>query len=136
MTLIEIFRESKALKRLIVQRSLQYRIPFRYICAQVGVEYTGFMSGYINTVDGSKSGFTEEQMFQILQILGITVRFNFVIDKDIDMAAQTRIAEEWFNEGGEEYEKVKLQSKEHYLRKKEEKIVDFAEKEGNITSDQ
>lgn len=89
--LSDILRSSKEVRRLIVEKSLEYGIPLRYICEEVGVEYSLFMMQYINSrSDVSKLEITDEQFEKILHRLGIEIRYQFVIDKTRDMTTEAR----------------------------------------------
>ncbi len=89
MLLIDILRGSKEVKRLIVSRSFEYRIPLKYICLEVGLDYISFMQSYINSETMANCSVTEEQFEKILKILGITIRPQFVIDELYDGLEQS-----------------------------------------------
>lgn len=79
MILLDVYTESKQLKRIIVERSLKYKIPLRYICNDIGVNYRQFMNAYIN---GSSlpEGMNQYKFEKMLSLLGIDVRCQFVIN--------------------------------------------------------
>jgi len=81
---IDILRGSKEVKRLIVDRSFQFKIPLKYICTEIGIDYRNFMLSYINSDNMDNCTLTEEQFIDILKVLGVTVRMQLVIDKDYD----------------------------------------------------
>lgn len=82
MSLLEIYTGSNELKKLLVKRSSEFDIPFRYACDEVGVEYSRFMSGYINALEVTKDIINEKQFEGILEIYGIDVRTLFIIKSD------------------------------------------------------
>ncbi len=84
MLLIEILRGSKELKRLIVNRSFEYKIPLRYICQECGIEYKEFMLSYINSSTMKDCRLKEEDFANILKLLGVTIKHQFIIDKEYD----------------------------------------------------
>lgn len=85
MKLIDVILESKELKRTIVKRSLDYNIPLRYLCKESGIEYNTFIRSYINSTDGYMCEANEDQFKKLLGILGISIRYQFIIDKEVDM---------------------------------------------------
>lgn len=98
MTLLEVFMESKEIKKLIVERSTMYRMPLRYVCREAGIDYTDFMSMYINSGSWKKCNLTEDQFQKLLSIFGIEVRFQLVINKSIDLIIESkRLAEKYGN---------------------------------------
>lgn len=114
--LIDIFLGSAALKRQIVKRSIDFNIPIKYICSEIDVDYPSFMSAYINTPGVSDFEITEEQFRKMLGILGIDVRYQFVVDSEFD--------------GKAESERLKVKY-EKLLRRK--RYYDLDEKKRNIT---
>lgn len=89
MQAIDILRGSKELKRLIVDRSFEFKIPLKYICFEVGIDYNSFMQSYINSETMANCSLTEEQFEKILKILGVTIRTQFVIDSNYDGLEQS-----------------------------------------------
>lgn len=92
--LVKIFRESKELKREIVDRSTEFRIPFKYICDEVGISYKEFMQEYINVPGIAPIEITDEQIIKTLEVLGIEIRHQFVINSTIDMNKLSRELED------------------------------------------
>lgn len=82
--LLDVLLNSNQLKRTIVERAFKYNIPIRYLCNEVGVDYKMFMSTYINSTSGDPKYITEEQFTNMLSLLGIETRFQFVISSDYD----------------------------------------------------
>jgi hypothetical protein len=78
--LLNTYLGSKELKKLLVSRSEELQIPFRYICHEIGIVYKDFMKQYINS-NGINMEITEGEFERILAILGVSVRFQFVVDK-------------------------------------------------------
>lgn len=85
MSLLRTFLESKELKRCIVERSFDHNIPLRYVCREAGVTENEFLKSYINVNGVSRMEITEDQIKRVLSVLGINVRYQFVIDTTIDM---------------------------------------------------
>lgn len=79
MSLLERYLGSKEIKKLLVERSFKFEIPFRYVCKEIGVEYKHFMDAYINSMENKKFEITEEQFEKMLDIFGIKVRVQFLI---------------------------------------------------------
>lgn len=102
MTIMDVYLGSAELKRLIVKRSTEFRIPLSYICSEIGVEYKYFMSSYINVQGLSKANITEVQFKNMLSILGINVRHQFIIDANYDGHSVSDAL-------GEKYENLKKQ---------------------------
>ena len=75
---------SKELKRTLVERSFKYQIPFKDICQKIGVDYKLFMSSYINSHAGGEGVINEAQFLELMDELGMSVRYQFVIDKNFD----------------------------------------------------
>lgn len=84
MSAIDIYLGSKELKRTIVERSFNLELPLRYICKEIGVDYKTFMSSYVNSLESTSFPITEDQFERMLEILGIGVRYQFIIDSDFD----------------------------------------------------
>lgn len=100
MTLIDVCLGSAELKRFIWSRSIKFNIPLSYICSEIGIEYKEFMRSYMNVQGVSKLEITEEQFRKMLSILGISVRYQFVIDSNYNGA-------EVSDRLGEKYENIK-----------------------------
>lgn len=79
MGLIDVYLGSKELKKHIVDRSFTFEIPLRFICAEAGVNYKSFLQGYVNSNMPDSTDITEEQFENILELLGIEVRTQFII---------------------------------------------------------
>ena len=77
--------ESKEVKRLIVKRSFDFNIPLRYACNEADIDYASFMQQYINSANWMNADIPEHKFEKLLNVLGIEVRFQFVINKNIDM---------------------------------------------------
>lgn len=82
--LLKILLHSVEIKKTIYKRSLEFKIPLRYLCLEAGVDYQNFMKSYINSNSG-KARITEEQFRTILGILGIDIRYQFVINENADV---------------------------------------------------
>lgn len=91
--------QSVEIKKLIVQRSTEHKIPLKYLCEKVGVNYLSFMASYIRA-EGDPD-IREEDFLKILELLGVTLRFQLVVEKSIDMDARRLEITEW-------YEKTRL----------------------------
>ncbi len=100
MTLMDVYLGSAELKRLIVSRSKEFNIPLSYICSEIKLEYKHFMASYMNVQGVSKADITERQFEEMLSLLGISVRFQFIIDAKYDGATVS-------DELGEKYENKK-----------------------------
>lgn len=88
MTLYETFLKSTELKKLVVTRSFEHKIPLRFLCKETGIKYRQFMLSYINSSNTTdKEVFTEQQFCKLLGILGIEIRFTFVVDTKMNMKA-------------------------------------------------
>lgn len=83
--LLDTILTSNQLKKIIVERSFKYQIPIRYLCDECGVDYKMFMSTYINSTSGDAKHVSEDQFVKMLSILGIDVRFQFVINKSYNI---------------------------------------------------
>lgn len=95
--LLNVLLHSGAVRKLIYSRSLEYNIPLRYLCLEAGIDYMNFMRSYINSNSG-KAKITEEQFIKILDILGIDVRYQFVINEKTDVTkARNELAEKYKN---------------------------------------
>lgn len=95
MTLLETFMESKEVKKLIIQRSTDFRIPLRYVCREAAIDYDRFMSSYINATVWNKCDVTEKQFIKVLETLGINVRYQFIISKTDMPARSAELAEKY-----------------------------------------
>lgn len=84
MTTIENLIKSKEIRRLIVERSITCRVPLKYICKEIGIEYDYFLKAYINSKDADAFDISEEKFEKMLGLLGIKKRIQLVIDKSID----------------------------------------------------
>lgn len=84
MNLLDTLLGSKELKKILVERSFAMNLPFKYLCEEALIDYASFMGSYINSSDGSKNDITEDQFVKILEMVGINVRFQFVIDNNYD----------------------------------------------------
>jgi hypothetical protein len=115
--LLDIYLGSAELKRQIVKRSIDFNIPIKYICQECGVDYPTFMSAYINVSDVSRFEITEEQFTKLINMLGIKVRYQFVIDSEYDGASVS--------------ERLKAKN-EKFIRRK--RYYDLDEKKRDITS--
>lgn len=82
--LIDVLLGSKEVKRLLVERSMRYQLPFRDICQKIGVDYMLFMSTYVNSSGGKEEVINESQFLELMKELGINVRYQFVVDKNFD----------------------------------------------------
>lgn len=99
MTLLETILKSKELRKVIVERSIRYTIPLRYVCKEVGIDYMLFMRQYINS-NSARAKVTEEQFRKIFEMLGINIRYQFVINEDEnEMKERSKILE---NKHGQE----------------------------------
>ncbi len=79
MTLLQRYLGSKELKKIIVERSFKFEIPLRYVCKEVGLEYKHFMDAYINSLENKDFVTTEDQFEKLLELLGIRVRVQFLV---------------------------------------------------------
>lgn len=105
MDLIDVLIQSKEIKKLLVDRSFKYRIPLDFICREVGISYTDFMRGYINSKDGKFFEISESKFREILSILGIHIRSTVVIDKSLDMIAVSKSLSDKYDSIAEEKRK-------------------------------
>lgn len=80
--LLSTYLTSLELKKTIVKRSTELEIPFRYICHDINVEYKHFMATYINSEGTGECKLTVKQFEEMLDILGMSTRFQFVVKKD------------------------------------------------------
>jgi len=116
MVFLDILIKNKEVRKAVVERSFLHKIPFKFICSECKFNYDNFMDAYINSKDGEYFNCTEQQFRMMLEILGIKVRHQVVIDKSIDMkAVSDRLSEKYEIKAG----KIKNLS--------------FDEKEGSFT---
>lgn len=81
--MLAIFLGSAELKKALIVRSTELEIPFKYICAEVGVNYDEFMRSYINSSSNNLE-ISEDKFSQIMSLLGIGTRVQFVISSTFD----------------------------------------------------
>jgi hypothetical protein len=91
MKLLTILKESKEIKRLIVERSMKYGIPLRHLCWECNIEYQRFMNEYINLVNGSTMDIDEESFKELLAILGIKIRYQIIVDDGLEVIEHSKI---------------------------------------------
>lgn len=84
MDFLDVFLGSKELKRTIVKLSVQHSLPLRYMCQEIGLEYRHFMDAYINSSEHTSFVITEKQAKRLLEMLGVSVRMQFIIDSNHD----------------------------------------------------
>lgn len=113
MTLLKIFLGSAELKRRIVARSIEFNIPLRYVCNEVLVDYSRFMAAYINSSNISDLDITEQQVEQLLKLLGIETRVQFIINANYN-GAEVR-------ERLKEKHELRIKKHLYYDTKKEER---------------
>jgi hypothetical protein len=65
-SLIDVYLGSNELKKLIVNRSEELRLPLRFICHRVKIDYSVFIESYINSLNNHTFDITEKQFEQIL----------------------------------------------------------------------
>lgn len=92
MLTIDILLNNLEIKKLVVERSIKYSIPLKFLCAEAGLDYNKFMLSYINAKN--PSGVSEEQFLKILECLGIELKLNLIINSSIDMSLKSRQLEE------------------------------------------
>ena len=85
MALFDGLIQSKEIKKLLVNRSFEYKIPLKYVCDEVGVNYSAFMEGYINSVNSDFFEIKEEKFIEVLNFLGINIRMAVIVDTSKDM---------------------------------------------------
>lgn len=83
--MLKTILNSKELKRLLVSISNESRIPFKYLCEEVGIDYNEFMMSYINVKGLSTADISEDKFKELLKLLGISIRTQFVVDTKIDL---------------------------------------------------
>lgn len=86
-TILDIYLGSKELKKLIIRRSEDFEIPFRYICNDIKMDYKDFMQSYINSISNDSFSITEEQFERMLELLGIKLKHQFIIKSDYPAGA-------------------------------------------------
>lgn len=82
--LIDVLLHSPAVKKLIYQRIAENEVPIRYMCNEIDLDYQVFMKSYMNSTSG-KAKVTEEQFRKILDMLGVDIRYQFVINENADV---------------------------------------------------
>ena len=82
MSTIQIYLTSKEIKKTIVQRSQDFRIPLKLICHAVQIKYEPFIREYINAEDSSNYKIEEEKFEKILNLLGVETRVTLVLKKN------------------------------------------------------
>lgn len=80
--LLKTFLISRELKKVIIRRSTELDLPLRHVCFDVGISYVRFMASYINSGMTDNCEISEDEFERLLETLGITVRFQFVIQKE------------------------------------------------------
>lgn len=90
MIFADVLIKSKEIRKLVVERSFLYRIPFKFICSECGLNYDNFMDAYINSKDGEWFNCDEKKFMKMLGVLGIKIRHQVVVDKSIDMEAKSK----------------------------------------------
>lgn len=85
MSALDIYLGSKEIKKIIVKRSFEFKIPLKFICNEIGIKYDSFISDYINAEDSSKYSITEEKFEKVLCLLGMEPRCTVVLKKDFDV---------------------------------------------------
>lgn len=93
MTLHQLLLNSKEVRKLIVHRSEKYNIPLRYVCREISVDYTRFL-GYINSQTSRPSDIAEHEILKALEVLGVSIRFQVVIDGRLNMIEVSKKLEE------------------------------------------
>lgn len=82
MNVVDVFLNSKELKKTIVYLSKEYEIPLMTICSEIRMDYKYFMNAYINCTDPSvRFEISYFQVNRILEILGIETRVQFVVKR-------------------------------------------------------
>lgn len=92
MLTIDILLNNLEIKKLIIERSIKYSIPLKYLCAEAGLDYNKFMHSYINAKN--PSGVEEEQFLKMLELLGIDLKLSLIINSSVDMNLKSRQLEE------------------------------------------
>lgn len=82
MGLLHTYLNSVEIKKLLVSRSQGFNIPFKWICAEVGINYNKFLNEYINALDSSKYVISEKAFEDILGLLGMDVKVQIILKKD------------------------------------------------------
>lgn len=85
MKLHDILLNSAEVKKLFVQRSTDYQLPLKYICSEAGVDFNEFMQSYVNSKASSGCSITEDQFMKMLSVIGVNVKYTFIIDSKVDM---------------------------------------------------
>lgn len=78
---VGILNDSDEIRKLLVQQSERYNIPFKHICRRVGIDYDRFIRRYINVKDLIKggSGLSDVEIVEIGKFLGLDIRTTVVI---------------------------------------------------------
>lgn len=76
--MLSIYLGSAELKKALIARSIELEIPFKWICNELYIPYDDFMRSYINS-SSSNLDITEGKFNELLVMLGIEVRVQFVI---------------------------------------------------------
>lgn len=97
MSALSTYLGSKELKKLIVKRSLDLRLPLKLICMDLDINYLDFMRSYINSSENKTFKIEEEKFEGLLGSLGINVRHQFVIDTNFDAVAKQDYLREMYN---------------------------------------
>lgn len=92
MLAIDILLNNLEIKKLIIERSIKYSIPLKYLCAEAGIDYNKFMLAYINAKN--PSSVSEEQFLKLLECLGIELKLSLIINSSVDMNLKSRQLEE------------------------------------------
>lgn len=92
----KLLLESMEIRKLIVHRSTEHNIPLKYLCEKVGINYQRFMFSYIRAENDPDV--SEEKFLKLLELLGVTLRFQLVVDKSVDMGARRLEITEWYEQ--------------------------------------
>lgn len=114
MNLHDVLLNSAEVKKLFIQRSRDYQLPLKYICNEAGVDFNEFMQSYVNSKASSGCSITEDQFIKMLSVIGVNVKYTFIIDSKVDMNAESRrICDKYLKISDNYYRnKVKLRSGE------------------------
>ena len=96
-SILDIYLGSKELKKLIIRRSEEFEIPFRYICNDIKMDYRDFMQSYINSLSNDSFSITEEQFERMLELLGIKLKHQFIIKSDYPAGAIREMLKEKYD---------------------------------------
>lgn len=87
---------SHAIKKLLIDRSVELKMPFRYLCLDVGIKYNDFIKSYINSDAVKNASINDEQLQKMLLLLGVEIKIQAVIKSDYDSTKeQKRLATQW-----------------------------------------